>query len=287
MSGYFSVRHTLGYDRFPATEGRGTIPAADARYDDVNDLIGAKLRKLWHARQSAYGWSGECERHRRDVERICSLNGYTGLWADARDYLVHIVGQSLLYDVPAGKRGHLAAFAGKRVRVVCTHSGVFRRFVWIGAVGAAQRRQRPTSSKPADLANARPPLPRLLREEELADTPHLLARFAGHWSGAGGMSRAFHRGLRFQAAVWHARRFYEWTGGWPQGRHEVIARYGPTDDFPIRTPIGTSQGYCEAVLHFDVHPAGAPFVLGNTETGYNWCAFAIDGLEITKPEQRQ
>lgn len=70
MSEYFGVRHTLGYDRFPATGGWGTIPAADARYDDVNDLIGAKLRLLWYARQSAYGWSGECERHRRDVERI-------------------------------------------------------------------------------------------------------------------------------------------------------------------------------------------------------------------------
>jgi len=140
MSGYFSVRHTLGFDRFPATEGCGTIPAADARHDNINDLIGAKLRRLWHARQSAYGWSGECERHRRDLEQMCALNGYSGLWVDPRDYLVHLIGQSLLYDVPAGKRGNMAAFAGKRVRVVCTRGGVFRRFVWIHAVGTQHQR---------------------------------------------------------------------------------------------------------------------------------------------------
>lgn len=142
MSEYFSPRHALGYDRFPVAGSCGTIAAAAARHDDINDLIGAKLRQLWHARQRAYGWSSDCERLRRDAERICALNGYTSLWADPRDYLVHIIGQSLLYDVPAGKRGHLAAYAGKRIRVICTRSGVFRRFVWIGALGAARPVQR-------------------------------------------------------------------------------------------------------------------------------------------------
>jgi hypothetical protein len=148
MSGYWSVRHTRGYDRFPEIRGYGTIPADDARHDDLNDLLAAKLRRLWHARQSAYGWSGECERHRRDVERICALNGYSGLWVDPRDYLVHLIGQSLLYDVPAGKRGNMAAFAGKRVRVVCTRSGVFQRVVWIGVVGTARRRLSDNTSAP-------------------------------------------------------------------------------------------------------------------------------------------
>lgn len=148
MSGFFSVRHTLGFDRFPATDGCGTIPADDARHDNINDLIGAKLRRLWHARQGSDGWSSECKRHRRDVERICELNGYVGLLVDPRDYLLHIVGQSLLYDVPAGKRGHLAPFAGKRIRVVCTHSGPFRRFVWMGVVGTAHRRLPDKTSAP-------------------------------------------------------------------------------------------------------------------------------------------
>lgn len=155
MSSGWNVRHMRGFERFPATAGGGTIPSADAKPDDLNDLIAAKLRFLWHAQQSADGWSGECERHRRDVDRICELNGYVGLSVDPRDYLVHIVGQSLLYDVPADKRGHLAPFAGKRIRLVCTYSGAFRRFVWIGVVGVARRRKRPTS--PMLLRNADTP----------------------------------------------------------------------------------------------------------------------------------
>jgi len=156
MSEYWSVRHTRGYDRFPEIIGYGTIPAAYAHYDDVNDLIGARLRKLWQAQLSAYGWSGECERHRRDVEQICAFTGYKGLWVDPRDYLVHIVGQSLLYDVPADKRGNLAPFAGKRIRVVCTRSGTFRRVVWIGAIAKAQLTQPLHQQKHVDAASARP-----------------------------------------------------------------------------------------------------------------------------------
>lgn len=286
MSGYFSVRHTLGFDRFPATRGIGTIPAADARHDDINDLIAAKLRLLWHAQQSAYGWSRDCERHRRDVERICALNGYTGLWVDTRDYLVHIVGQSLLYDVPADKRGHLAAFAGQRIRVVCTQSGAYRRFVWIGAVGPARPIRRAVKPQPSKPVSRQPKLPRLLREEQLANTPHLLARFAGRWSGGGGMARAFNYGLRSQIAVWHARRFHDWAGGWPQGRHEVIARYGPTDDYAIRTPIGTSNGHCEVAFFYELHASGARLARREDEFDFNWCAFALAELEKTQPEPR-
>lgn len=156
MPQYFSVHHTLGYDRFPAKGGYGTIPAEEARHDNITDQIGAKLRCLWHAQQGAYGWSSKCERQRRDTERMCALNGYTPLWTDPRDYIVHIIGQSLLYDVPAGKRGHLAQFVGKCIRVVCTRSGVFQRFVWIGAVGRAQPVQRVSCTKPTACVSTRP-----------------------------------------------------------------------------------------------------------------------------------
>lgn len=287
MASDWNMLHKRGFDRFPATGGCGTIPAADSKPDDLNDLIAAKLRRLWHAQQSASGWSGECERHRRDVERICELNGYVGLSVDPRDYLVHIVGQSLLYDVPADKRGHLAPFAGKRIRVVCTHNGTNQRYVRIGVVGGAPERTTARREKPSDPASKRPRLPRLLQEDELASTPHLLVRFDGFWNSAGGMARAFNRGLRYQAAVWYARRFHEWMGVWPQGTHEFIIKYGPTDDFEIRTPIGDHQGYCEIRLHFEVHPAGAAFVPGNAEVGFNWCAFPMKELDGVAFENNQ
>lgn len=278
MSGYWSVRHTRGYDRFPEIRGYGTIPADDARHDDLNDLLAAKLRQFWRAQNSHGGWTGELERLRHDVERICELSGYKGLWVDARDYLVHRVGQSFLYDVPIDKRGNLAEFAGKRIRVVCTHNGTNRRYVRIGIVGDAPGGKTAGGEKQSVPARKRPRLPRLLDQDELAGTPHLLARFRGIWNGAGGMARAYNRGLRYQAAVWHARRFKQWTGAWPQGRHEFVIKYGPTDDFEIRTPIGDHRGYCEIELHCEVHPDGADFVSGDENVGFNWCAFAIDEL---------
>jgi hypothetical protein len=278
MSGYWSVRHTRGYDRFPEIRGYRTIPADDARHDDLNDLLAAKLRQFWRAQNSHGGWTNELERLRRDVERICELNGYKGLWVDARDYLVHRIGQSFLYDVPMGKRGNLAEFAGKRIRVVCTHNGTNQRYVRIGVVGDAPKRTTVRKRKASDPTSKRPRLPRLLHEDELASTPHLLARFDGIWNSAGGMARAYNRGLRYQAAVWYARRFRECTGAWPQGTHEFIIKYGPTDDFEIRTPIGNHQGYCEIRLYFEVHPAGAALVTGNAEVGFNWCAFPMEEI---------
>lgn len=279
MSGYWSARHTRGYDRFPELRGYGTIPADDARHDDLNDILAAKLRQFWRAQNSHGGWTSELERLRGDAERICELGGYKGLWVDARDYLVHRVGQSFLYDVPIDKRGNLAEFAGKRIRVVCTHNGINQRYVRIGVLGDAPERTTARRQKTPGSASTRPRLPRLLREDELAHTPHVLARFPGFWSGAGGMARAYNRGLRYQAAAWHARRFREWTGAWPQGSHEFVIKYGPTDDFEIRTPIGDRQGYCEIQLYFEVHPAGAAFVAGNEDVGFNWCAFAIAELD--------
>ncbi|MCZ8135515.1 MAG: hypothetical protein O9266_04360 [Porphyrobacter sp.] len=286
MSGYWSVRHTRGYDRFPEIRGYGTIPADDARHDDLNDFLAAKLRQFWRAQNSRGGWTNELERLRIDVERICELNGYKGLWVDARDYLVHRVGQSFLYDVPMGKRGNLADFAGKRIRVVCSRNGINQRYVRIGVVGDAPEQTKARRQKASGPTSVRPRLPRLLSEDELAYTPHMLVRFRGIWTGAGGMARAYNRGLRYQAAVWHARRFREWAGVWPKGIHEFVIKFGPTDDFEIRTPIGDHQGYLEVELHFEVHSSGSEFVEGNEEVGFNWCAFSLEELEGKPAECR-
>ena len=50
-------------------------------------------------------------------------------------YLASSVGDSYLYDVPMTKRGHLKAFRGQRVRVLCIESGDYRdRVYMVGAV---------------------------------------------------------------------------------------------------------------------------------------------------------
>jgi len=47
-------------------------------------------------------------------------------------YRLTLIGQSCLMDVPANKRGHLSAFRGKRIRLVCVGSGRFERQLMAG-----------------------------------------------------------------------------------------------------------------------------------------------------------
>jgi hypothetical protein len=103
--------------------------------DTCGDLIGAKAAKI----VSIASWTSQKARMREHLERLAIAHGYVGEWLDYRDYQLTRVGQSYQYDVPVGKRGILAQFAGKRVRLVCVYSGPFRRWARIGvpAVGAS------------------------------------------------------------------------------------------------------------------------------------------------------
>ena len=95
------------------------------------DLIGVQAAKI----VSIAPWTSQKARMREHLERLAIAHGYIGGWLDYRDYQLTRVGQSYQYDVPVGKRGILAQFAGKRVRLVCVYSGQFRRWVRVGAVG--------------------------------------------------------------------------------------------------------------------------------------------------------
>lgn len=98
--------------------------------DETDDLIGFLAAKL---RQQC-GWSSDKEKMRQHLEALAIAHGYQGKRLDYRDYQLTKVGQSFQYDVPIGKRGFLAQFAGRRVRLVCTYSGTFRQWVRVGAV---------------------------------------------------------------------------------------------------------------------------------------------------------
>jgi len=99
--------------------------------DAKDNLIGCLAAKLL---STPGGWSKAKERMRQHLEHLTRNHGYVGAWLDCRDYQLTRVGQSFLYDVPLGKRGILAQFAGQRVRLVCTYSGLFRTWVRVGPV---------------------------------------------------------------------------------------------------------------------------------------------------------
>lgn len=98
--------------------------------DETDDLIGflaAKLRKT-------SGWSSEKEKMRKHLENLLVAHGYRSNWLDYRDYQLTRVGQSYRYHVPIDKKGFLAQFADKKIRLVCVRSGIFRRLVYAGGV---------------------------------------------------------------------------------------------------------------------------------------------------------
>jgi hypothetical protein len=96
--------------------------------DSEADFIGDKLRRF----RSIDAFNRQKLQLRRDLDQISPYFGYKGWWADPRDYHLYRVGESFQYDVPLGKRGQMAAFQGKRVRLFCLFSGKFRRWIWVG-----------------------------------------------------------------------------------------------------------------------------------------------------------
>lgn len=117
---------------FPNTplEAESTIAEAGMLPDNADDAVGLLVQQL----NQISDWTADKHRLRKELDSLCAQQGYVGFEADPRDYAVHRVGQSFLYDVPKGKRGRLSKFSGKRVRIVCLWSGRFRRFIRVGVV---------------------------------------------------------------------------------------------------------------------------------------------------------
>ena len=121
-----------GFTAFYARGWRRSVIKPQRMLPDTrSDLIGVQAAKI----VSIAPWTSQKARMRAHLERLAIAHGYVGEWLDYRDYQLTRVGQSYQYDVPVGKRGILAQFAGKRVRLVCVYSGQFRRWVRVGAVG--------------------------------------------------------------------------------------------------------------------------------------------------------
>lgn len=98
--------------------------------DHGSDIIIAKLRRL----NRLPHWNGSKCQLRDELEALCAFHGYIGFEGDPRDYGLHLVGQSLQYDVPLDKRGNLQPFRGKRIRIICLYSGIYRRWLRAGVV---------------------------------------------------------------------------------------------------------------------------------------------------------
>ena len=83
--------------------------------DELDDTLGGWLRKLntmptWNkAKISLYG----------EIEAEAKKQKYLFFKGDSRRYHIQRKGDHGLCDVPMNKRGALAAFRGKRIRLIC------------------------------------------------------------------------------------------------------------------------------------------------------------------------
>ena len=91
--------------------------------DDLKDEVGILLSQV----RAEKGWKKQKRELMARVAELMLSQGAIGFIGHPTRYFLERNGQSYLYDVPSNRRGHLAVFRGRRVRIVCVGSGKFDR----------------------------------------------------------------------------------------------------------------------------------------------------------------
>ena len=86
--------------------------------DDLDDVLGDLLRRL----NTMPTWTKEKIDLYGEVETEAKTQKYKFFKGDCRRYHIQRKGDHGLFDVPIGKRGALAPFQGKRIRLICAGS---------------------------------------------------------------------------------------------------------------------------------------------------------------------
>jgi hypothetical protein len=98
--------------------------------DNFDDKILTVIKSL----NSRTGWNKYAIALQTKLLKMLEARHYIYFMGDANSYGVGTIGGSYLYDVPLYKQGNLLKFRGKRIRIVCIHSGNFRRGYMAGVV---------------------------------------------------------------------------------------------------------------------------------------------------------
>lgn len=86
--------------------------------DDVDDVLGGLLRRL----NTMPTWNKDKIELYRVIEAEAKRQKYKLFKGDCRRYYIQRKGDHGLFDVPMDKRGALAPFRGKRIRLICAGS---------------------------------------------------------------------------------------------------------------------------------------------------------------------
>ena len=117
---------------------------SDVIADTVKDDIQPLLQKL----QSRKGWNAQAKKDLDNLVAKLRQKNYITFVGHPNKYHLYPIGDSCLYDVSTFRRGALAAFRGKRVRIVCVGSGRFDRTLMAGVVGSTPKDKIKVKERP-------------------------------------------------------------------------------------------------------------------------------------------
>lgn len=103
--------------------------------DKIKDTIDDDVRPILDALNTREGWNTQAREHLAELKKLLKRKRYKTFMGHPTRYHLTSIGQSCLYDVPMYRKGALADFRGKRVRLVCISSGRFTRQLMAGVVG--------------------------------------------------------------------------------------------------------------------------------------------------------
>jgi len=98
--------------------------------DTINDEISPFLRQLNKRKK----WNNESKENLKILIQILERKKYKFFIGHPSRYHLTKIGDSCLYDVPTYRKGVLAEFRGKRIRLICISSGRYDRHLMAGIV---------------------------------------------------------------------------------------------------------------------------------------------------------
>ena len=112
--------------------------------DNIKDDIRPLLKSL----DKRTCWNAEAKHSLINLIKLLKKKKYISFIGHSNRYHLTRIGSSCLYDVPTFRKGALAVFRGKRVRVICVSSGRYDRQLMAGVVGNTPAHKIKIKEKP-------------------------------------------------------------------------------------------------------------------------------------------
>lgn len=102
--------------------------------EGLPDSLKDEVCKITRRLVSRVIWNDEAKQSKAQLIELLERKGYISFTASTTNYGCWQIGESLLYWVPADRRGPMSEFKEQTVRLVCTGSGRYTRTLMVGPV---------------------------------------------------------------------------------------------------------------------------------------------------------